>query len=209
MLKELMTWRYATKAYDPTKKIEAKKLDAILESISLAPTSSGSQPFEVFVITNAEMRKSLGLMGMNQKAAEDCSHVLVFASWDNYTADRIDGIRVLNEEKRGGPNEMVTSYYEALKAAYLPRDPVVNADHTARQAYIAMGFAMLAAAEKKVDATPMEGFDPAVADASLGLAEKGLKSQFVLTLGYRGEGDWLENLPKVRKSDADMFTYID
>lgn len=161
------------------------------------------------MITNKDMRKSLGMMGMNEQLVEDCSHVLVFASWDNYTAERIDAVRDLAADQRGGPSDMATQYYERLKAHYLARDPAVNADHTARQAYIALGFAMLAAADQKVDATPMEGFDPAVADDSLGLAEKGLKSQFVLTLGYRGDGDWLENLPKVRKPHDAMFTYID
>lgn len=208
MLSDLMNWRYAAKDYDPSKKLSQEQLNAILQSIQLTPTSSGSQPFEVFVITNPELRKKLGLMGMNQGCADDCSHVLVFASWDNYTAERIDAVRDLNIATRG-PNEKISQYYEGLKALYLARDAPTNADHTARQAYIAMGFAMLAAAEQKVDATPMEGFDPSVADETLGLAEKGLKSQFILTLGFRGENDWLEGLPKVRKSDADMFTFID
>ncbi len=208
MLSDLMTWRYSAKAYDPNKKLSDDQLNAILQSIQLTPTSSGSQPFEVFVITNPETRKNLGLMGMNQGCVDDCSHVLVFASWDNYTAERIDAISDLTAATRG-PNDMISQYYERVKALYLPRDAHTNAEHTARQTYIAMGFAMLAAAEQKVDATPMEGFDPAVADETLGLKEKGLKSQLVLTLGFRGENDWLEKLPKVRKSDADMFTYID
>lgn len=208
MLNDLMNWRYATKDYDASKKLSDDQLKAILDSIQLTPTSSGTQPFEVFVVTNPELRKNLGLMGMNQGCADDCSHVLVFASWDNYTAERIDAVRDLNIANRG-ENEMIRNYYEGLKAAYLPRDVQLNADHAARQAYIAMGFAMLAAAEQKVDATPMEGFNPAVADDALGLAEKGLKSQFILTLGFRGENDWLAGLPKVRKSDDDMFTFLD
>lgn len=209
MLKDLMQWRYATKKYDPSKTVETEKLDAILESISLTPTSSGSQPFEVIVVSNPEKRKSIPMMGMNESLVADCSHVLVFASWDNYTAERIDGVRELNEKLRG-PSELLSQYYEGLKAAYLPRPAQVNADHAARQAYIALGFAMLAAAEQKVDATPMEGFDPAAVDEALGLAEKGLKSQVVLTLGYRdAEGDWLVNLPKVRKPRDELFTFID
>ncbi|MGB0960938.1 MAG: NAD(P)H-dependent oxidoreductase [Halocynthiibacter sp.] len=210
MLKDLMNWRYATKAYDPAKKIPAEKLDAILEAISLAPTSSGTQPFEVFVVTNDDTRKAFQSMGMNQPNIKACSHVLVFASWDNYTAERIDAVRELGEATRGGPNEMATQYYEGLKAMYLPRDPAVNVDHAARQAYIALGFAMLAAAEQGVDATPMEGFNPASVDAALGLKEKGLTSQLILTLGYRDEAaDWLAPLPKVRKSREDLFTFVE
>lgn len=209
MLKDLMSWRYATKTYDSTKKISDETLAPILEAIRLTPTSSGSEPFEVIVITNQEIRSKLGVMGMNQGRVDDCSHVLVFATWDNYTAERIDAVRDRNADQRGGQSEMATTYYEQLKALYLPRDTAVNAEHTARQAYIAMGFAMLAAAEQKVDATPMEGFDPSVADETLGLAEKGLKSQFILILGYRGDDDWLENLPKVRRPTDEVFTFVE
>jgi nitroreductase len=209
MLKDLMQWRYATKKYDPSKKLEADKLEAILDAISMTPTSSGSQPFEVFVVSNPDARKSIPTMGMNQELMADCSHVLVFASWDNYTAERIDGVRDLSAELRG-PSEMLTQYYESLKAMYLSLPEEANAQHTARQTYIALGFAMLAAAEQKVDATPLEGFDPAAVDAALNLSEKGLKSQLILTLGYRDETqDWLVNMPKVRKSRDDMFTFIE
>jgi nitroreductase len=207
MLKDLMQWRYATKSFDPNKTVPQEKLDAILEAIRLAPTSSGTQPFEVFVVTDPEVRKNLGMMGMNQACVNDASHVLVFASWDTYTEDRIDGVLAANEAARG-KSEMAENYFKGLKAMYVPRDADVNGQHTARQAYIALGFAMLAAAEQEVDATPMEGFDTAQADKALGLAEKGLKSQVILTLGYRGEGDWLEKAPKVRKPAEAMFTYV-
>ncbi|WP_425070732.1 NAD(P)H-dependent oxidoreductase [Sagittula sp. S175] len=204
MLHDLMTWRYATKTYDATRTIPADKLDAILEAIRLAPTSSGTQPFEVFVVTNPEVKKNLGLMGMNQAAVDNASHVLVFASWDTYTDARIDDVLAANEAARG-PSEIASNYFTMLKGAYVPRDPKVNAEHAARQAYIALGFAMLAAAEQQVDATPMEGFNPAEADKTLDLAAKGLKSQVILALGYRGEGDWLEKAPKVRKPASALF----
>ncbi|MBP0481775.1 NAD(P)H-dependent oxidoreductase [Sagittula salina] len=207
MLKDLMTWRYATKAYDPARTLPEDKLEAILEAIRLAPTSSGTQPFEVFVVTNPEIKKSLGMMGMNQAATENASHALVFASWDTYTEERIDSVHAASESVRG-KSELADRYYTGLKGLYVPRDPAINAEHAARQAYIALGFAMLAAAEQKVDATPMEGFDPAQADKVLGLAERGLKSQVILTLGYRGDGDWLEGAPKVRKSAEALFTRV-
>jgi len=210
MLKDLMQWRYATKKYDPSKKIPADQLEAILDAISLAPTSSGSQPFEVFVVSGQEAREGIPTMGMNESLMADCSHVLVFAAWDNYTAERIDAVRERGEVARGGPTEMATAYYEGLKALYLSLPETVNAGHAARQAYIALGFAMLAAAEQAVDATPIEGFDPAAVDEALGLAAKGLKSQVILALGYRDEAnDWLVNLPKVRKSRDEMFTFVE
>ncbi|MBU2865384.1 nitroreductase family protein [Pacificibacter marinus] len=210
MLKDLMQWRYATKKYDPSKKIPAEQLEAILDAISLAPTSSGSQPFEVFVVSGQVAREGIPTMGMNESLMTDCSHVLVFAAWDNYTAERIDAVRERGEVARGGPTELATAYYEGLKSLYLSLPEAVNAGHAARQAYIALGFAMLAAAEQAVDATPIEGFDPAAVDEALGLAAKGLKSQVILALGYRDEAsDWLVNLPKVRKSREEMFTFVE
>ena len=102
------------------------------------------------------------------------------------------------------------AYYGNLKANYVPRDANVNYAHAARQAYIALGFAMLAAAEQEVDCTPMEGFDPAKVDEILGLAERGLSSVVLLPLGYRDEsGDWLLSMEKVRKPLDTLVTRID
>ena len=139
----------------------------------------------------------------------DGSHLLVFAAWDNYTEDRIDQVAKLNVEKRGDL-PLIGQYYGNLKASYVPRDAEVNYAHAARQAYIALGFAMIAAADQEVDSTPMEGFDPASVDKILGLKERGLRSVVLLPLGYRDPtGDWLLNMPKVRKSRETMVTLID
>ena len=105
---------------------------------------------------------------------------------------------------------MIGQYYGNLKTNYVPRDPEVNYAHAARQAYIALGIAMVAAAEQEVDSTPMEGFDPSKVDEILGLRERGLRSVVLMPLGYRDPtGDWLLNMPKVRKSRETMITEID
>ena len=205
-----LNWRYATKKMDPTKPVDEEKVAQIVEAIRMAPTSSGVQPFELLVIRNKELRRQLQPHAWNQAQLTDGSHLLVFAAWDNYTAERIDAVVEQMGAERGGVNEMITGYYENLKSMYLPRDPQVNHDHAARQAYIALGFAMVAAAELEVDCTPMEGFDPAKFDEILGLAEKGLKSVLILPLGHRQEdGDWLLPMKKVRKPKEAMVTDID
>lgn len=103
-------------------------------------------------------------------------------------------------EDERGVSDMLTGYYDNLKATYLPREAEVNYNHAARQAYIALGFALTAAAELQVDSTPIEGFDPEKVDEILGLREKGLRSVTLLPLGYRQEdADWLVNMKKVRK----------
>jgi nitroreductase/dihydropteridine reductase len=198
-LNDLLNWRYATKKMDPAKPVPQDKVDAIIEAIRLAPTSSGTQPFELFVVTNPDIRKQITEAAGGQAQITDGSHLLVFAAWDNYTADRIDAVVDLNVEARGDM-PMLHTYYDNLKANYVPRDAAVNYAHAARQAYIALGIALLAAAEQEVDSTPMEGFDPAAVDAILGLKERGLRSVVLMPLGYRDEaGDWLLPMGKVRK----------
>jgi nitroreductase len=209
MLKEKLTWRYATKAMDPTKAVPQAKVNAILEAANLAPTSSGLQPFEIIVVTNPDVKAKLSAAAYGQKQVVDGSHVLVFAAWDNYTAERIDAVVNQTNQQRGTPIEMLNAYYDGLKAQYLPRAAEVNYEHAARQAYIAFGVALTAAAFEEVDATPMEGFDPAQVDEILGLRAKGLRSVTLMPLGYRAaEGDWLKGAAKVRKPLADLVTEI-
>ncbi|CUH68270.1 Major NAD(P)H-flavin oxidoreductase [Thalassovita gelatinovora] len=208
MLKEKLNWRYATKKMDPSKTVPDEKIDAILEAISLAPTSSGLQPFEVIVVKNPETRAKLSEAAMGQQQLIEGSHVLVFAAWDNYSEERIDAVVAQMAEERGA-NEMLDAYYTRLKALYLPRDEQVNFEHSARQAYIALGIALTAAAFEEVDATPMEGFDPAAVDEILGLRARGLRSVLVVPLGYRQEdSDWLVNLKKVRRPRDHFVTEV-
>lgn len=205
---EKLNWRYATKKMDPAKAVPQEKVEQILEAIRMAPTSSGTQPFEVFVITNPEIRAQIQPHAWDQAQITDGSHLLVFAAWDNYSEDRIDSVTSQMTEERG-EIPMLNQYYENLKATYLPREERINHDHAARQAYIALGFALAAAAELEVDSTPMEGFDPAKVDEILSLRDKGLRSVVLLPLGYRQEeGDWLLPMKKVRKSRDTIVTEI-
>ncbi len=207
-LNDLLNWRYATKKMDPSKPVPQEKVDAIIEAIRMAPTSSGTQPFEVFVVTNPEVLEEVRKAASDQSQITDGSHLLVFAAWDNYTSERIDTVVDLNVQARGDL-PMLHAYYDRLKSNYLPRDAEVNYAHAARQAYIALGIALVAAAEQEVDSTPMEGFDPAAVDAILGLKERGLRSVVLMPLGYRdASGDWLAPMGKVRKSRDTIVTEV-
>ena len=194
-----LQWRYATKKYDPTKKVDQEDVDKIVEAARLAPTSSGLQQFRVIVITNQELKDKIVPIAMDQQVVADCSHLLVFAAWDHYTKERIDQIYDYTTDERGLPKGRFASYTDRLKALYLPQSADQNFIHTARQAYIGFGLAIAQAAELKVDSTPMEGFNNDELDELLGLNSKGLKSVTLLPLGYRdAEGDWLVNMRKVR-----------
>lgn len=207
-LLDKLRWRYATKAMNG-QKIPQEKIDNIIEAISLAPTSSGLQPFEVFIITNQEIKEKIRPVAWNQSVITDCSHLLVFAAWDTYTEDRINKMFDLTNTVRGFKNEGWENYRQMLLNAYPQQTAEKNFNHAAKQAYIAFSQAIAAAAFEKVDATPLEGFDPAAVDKILGLTEKGLRSCVMLPLGYRDvENDWLVNLKKVRKSLEDLVTEI-
>jgi len=206
---EQLNWRYATKKMDPAKVVPQDAVDAIVEAIRLAPTSSGTQPFELIVVTNPEIRSEIRVAAGDQAQITDGSHLLVFAAWDNYTEKRIDDITKMMTEERG-ELPLMNDYYDNLKASYLPRDKEVNYAHAARQAYIALGVALVAAAEQEVDSTPMEGFDPAEVDKILGLNERGLRSVVLMPLGYRdASADWLLPMKKVRKSRDTIVKQVD
>ncbi|HEY0209219.1 nitroreductase family protein [Sodalis ligni] len=208
-LNERLAWRYATKKYDATKTVPAEKLERIVEAVRLAPTSSGLQPFELFVVSNADVRAKIRTVAWDQAQITDCSHLLVFAAWDDITPDRVNMMFDLTNDVRGFKNEGWENYRQQLLGIVAARGKEANYQAAARQAYIGLGAALIAAAFEEVDATPMEGFDPAAVDEILGLKSKNLRSVVILPLGYRAsEGDWLVNLKKVRRSRDSFVTEI-
>lgn len=208
-LLQTLQWRYATKKFNPAKRVPQEKIDRILEAIRLTATSSGLQPYEVIVVSNPQLRAEIQPHAWNQAQITEASHLLVFAAWDNYTAERINMMFDLVNDERGFKNEGWENYRQQVLASYVPRDPEVNYQHAARQAYIGLGTALIAAAAEGVDSTPMEGFDPAKVDEILKLKERGLRSVLILPLGYRAdEGDWLVNLKKVRRSREQFISEL-
>jgi len=201
----LLSWRYAAKKMDPAQAVPEHKVDAILEAIRLSASSSGLQPYQVLVITDAETKAKIRAHAWDQSQVTDASHLLVFAAWDHYSAERINQMFDLVNTQRGFRNEGWEAYRQKLLSFYPNRTPEENFQHAARQAYIGLGSALIAAAEAGVDSTPMEGFEPEVVDEILNLKALGLRSVLLLPLGYRAaEGDWLVNLQKVRRSTEDF-----
>lgn len=205
---ELLNWRYATKAMNK-ETVSADKVDKILEAARLTATSSGLQQFEVIVITNQEIKDKIRAVSWNQSMVSDCSHLLVFAAWDQYTPERINGMFDLVNEERGFKNEGFEAYRQKLLSMYPQQDPEVSFQHAARQAYIALGTTMVACAELKVDSVPMEGFDPKAVDEILNLKARGLRSAVMLPIGYReASNDWLVNLKKVRRPKEQFIVEV-
>jgi nitroreductase len=207
---EILQWRYATKKMDSTKVVPEAKVGKILEAIRLTASSSGLQPYEVIVITNQDIRQKIRAVSNDQSQVTDCSHLLVFAAWDTYTAERINAAFDMTETIRNFTSESGTAYRQMLLKNYPARETEVNFNHTAKQAYIGLGTALIAAAYEQVDCTPMEGFNPSALDEILNLKEKGLRSVVMLPLGYRkADEDWLVNLKKVRKPMEALISRIE
>ncbi len=201
-----LEWRYASKKMNG-EQVPEEKVERILEAIRLAPSSMGLQPYTVLVIKNAEIKKQILPIANNQQQIIDCSHLLVFAAWNKITPDHVDDYVNLTASTRNISAESLKDFKNIL-LSIAARPQEENFDWAARQSYIAFATAIAAAAEERVDATPMEGFNNAALDELLGLKEKGLGSITLLPLGYRDTAnDWLAKFPKVRREKEKLFLH--
>lgn len=200
-----LNWRYATKKYDTSKKITQAELDQILEAIRMAPSSNGFQPYDVVVVNNVDLREKLKAAAYNQVQVTEASHFLVFAAWDNITEHNLGKVFDVLAEVRG-PSEALAERRKSSIAGFAAKPAEANFQHAAQQAFIGLGFALAAAAELKIDSSPMGGFDPVKFDEILALKARGLRSVVVMGLGHRDPaGDWLVNLKKARRPKSEMF----
>ena len=203
-----LQWRHAAKAYDPTKKVSKEDIEKIVEAARLAPTSSGLQPFRIIVVESQEIREQLMAGALNPECMRGCSHLLVFAAWDQYTDERIDSIYNRTTEERDLPAGRFNSYTDMIKKLYASQTAEEHFIHTSKQSYIGLGLALAQAAELRVDSTPAEGFDNQVIDKVLDLASLGLKSVSLMYVGYRDEEkDWLAPMKKVRNPLEEFAIY--
>ncbi|MBJ6142801.1 nitroreductase family protein [Hymenobacter sp. BT559] len=207
-LLEDLSWRYATKKMNG-ERIPADKLAYILEAARLAPSSSGLQPYKIIVISDPALLAKVKEIAYNQSQITDCSHLLVFAAWDGYSEARITRVFNYILDERGLPHQTMDDYKQTILNLYEPLGTEWQAHHAAKQSYIAFAMAIAAAAEQRIDATPIEGFDTAQLDALLKLTGSGYRSTVLLPLGYRQEeGDWLVKMKKVRTPQADFVTEL-
>jgi nitroreductase len=136
---EKLQWRYATKKMDPTKSVPPEKVEQILEAIRLTASSSGLQPYEVLVITNKAIREKIKAIAWDQTQIVDSSHLLVFAAWDTYTADRINQSFDMTEKIRNFKSEAGDIYRQKLLSGYTARDAETNYTHAANKPILDWG----------------------------------------------------------------------
>ncbi len=202
---DAMNWRYATKRMNG-KKVPQLTVSRILEAVRLSASSMGLQPYTIIVIENEELRKKLQAAAYNQPQISECSHLLVFAAWENVTETQVKEYLDNVSKTRGVTLESLEGFKGMLMNIVNGRSTEEKYQWSARQAYLALGTALAASALEQIDSTPMEGFVPDEFDKILNLREKGLRSVAVMTLGYRdAEKDNHVNDKKVRRSKEELF----
>jgi len=187
-------------------KVPQDKLERILEATRLAPSSYGLTPYHVIVVEDQKVKEELQGACYGQTQLTDSSAVLVFATWDDITEESVDIYIQETARQRGISADMLGEFSGMIKGSLSNMTQDQKIAWAQRQAYIGLGFALVAAATEEVDSTPMEGFVPSSVDSVLGLEELGLKSVVVLPLGYRDtENDYLASLKKVRWENEKFF----
>ncbi|WP_445717457.1 NAD(P)H-dependent oxidoreductase [Flavobacterium sp.] len=205
---ENQNWRYATKKFDATKKISDKDLETLKEAIRLSSSSYGLQLYKVFIIENPELRAKLQPVSWGQSQIVDASHLLVFANIVDVQEHHIDEYVQNIAATRGLSIEDLKGYSDFMKSKIVPLSVEQKSNWTAKQTYLALGNLINAAAELKIDVTPMEGFEPEKYNEILGLNELGLNASLVAPIGYRHEEDATQHYAKVRKSTKELFETI-
>lgn len=204
-----LNWRYATKAFDPTKRISDDNWRALSEALRLSPSSYGLQPWRFIVVESAELRQKLASAApLNRDKFEAASHIVIIAGLEVVTetyvdrhSDRIAAVRNTPRESQQGYRDMVRR-----RLAGVP-----EADHiewTSRQIYIAMGTFLTVAALLNIDSCAMEGIDPAAFDNILGLRGTGYKTVVALAAGYRTAEDMNQHATKVRFDREDVLVTL-
>ncbi|POY37677.1 NAD(P)H-dependent oxidoreductase [Flavobacterium alvei] len=202
---EHQNWRYATKKFDSTKKISTEDLNTLKEAIRLSSSSYGLQLYKVFIIENSELRAKIQPAAWGQTQIVDASHLIVFANQTNITEADIDGYLKNVAETRNIPETALSGYGDFMKGGILSRSDDDKANWTSKQTYLALGNLLNAAAELKIDVTPMEGFVPAQVNEILGFNELGLNASLIAPIGYRSQEDDTQHYAKVRKSNEELF----
>jgi nitroreductase len=204
-LLDALKWRYAVKKMNGTK-IAAEKLDNILEATRLAPSAFGLTPYSIIVVEDEETRKKLQPAFYNQSQVVDGSAVIVFATWTSVTEKEVGEYMADIAEQRGVAVETLNDFAGYINGSLKNLTPEQASIWAAKQAYLALGVGLVAAAAEEVDATPMEGFMPDAVDEVLGLKALGLHAAVAMTLGYRdAANDYLVNAKKVRRVNEKLI----
>lgn len=207
-LVDALQWRYAAKRMNG-KKVDASKIESLLSAIQLSASGFGLQPYQILVIENQELKAKIQPAAYNQPQIVESSHLLVFAAWNEVTAEKINAFIQLVSKTRNVDVADLKAYKDAIAGSLLSRPVEDQVKWMDKQVYLALGTALAAAAKLEIDSTPMEGFKPAEVDEILNLKEKGLHAVLMMAIGERDEAsDFMVNAKKVRWPKEELFTHI-
>jgi nitroreductase len=202
---ESLEWRYATKRMNG-EQIPEEKMNNILDAVQLAPSSYGLTPYNVIVVQDPAMKEKLAPQCYNQPQIKESSALLIFAPWKIINDDNVDTYMEEIATTRSIPVEALVDLSNSIKGKIKSSTPEDLNAWASKQAYIALGVGLAAAAVEGIDSTPMEGFNPAGVNEVLGLGAKGLSAVCMLALGYRDAAqDYLANAKKVRRDKEKLF----
>ena len=202
-------WRYATKRFDPQRKISAEDWAVLEEALVLTPSSFGLQPWKVIVVTDPAVKEKLVPVSWGQRQPADCSHLVVFAIEMNLGEAEIDAFLKRTAEVRNVPLESLGEYRDMMVGSLVKgMDDATRKAWVERQVYIAVGNFLTSAALLGIDACPMEGIEPGKYNEILGLDKLGLSAIVVAAAGYRAAGDKYATLKKVRFPKEQVILHI-
>lgn len=202
---EGLKWRYATKKFNPSKKVSAADIEKIKEAIQLSASSYGLQLYKILLIENEEIREKLKPAAWNQSQITDASHLFVFCHEKKVSEESIKDYLQLKADMQQLKVADLKGYGDFIFGKWQTQTDREQFHWTAKQTYIALGNLLAACGELKIDACPMEGFEVDQVNEILELEEKGLSAAVIATVGYRSDEDETQAAPKVRKSMNELF----
>lgn len=194
-----LEWRYATKKFDPTKKLSNQQVDTLKKAFNLTATSFGLQPLKMIVISNKELQEKFIEPSFFQRQVADASHLLVICIENDTTSKDINNYFDLEKEVRNVEEDVIADFRKQLLEMYANKTLEEKQQSAIYQTYIVLGNLMTVCAVEEIDCCPMEGFIPSKVDEILNLSEKNLKSVLMLPVGFRAEDDVMNGMKKVRK----------
>lgn len=204
---EHLNWRYATKKFDPDKKIAPEAVEQLKEVIRLSVSSYGLQWYKVLIIESQAIKELL-FSYADQQQILDCSHLFVICNYTSFTDDDVDGFITRLADTQQVSRSTIVEYGDYIKSDLTEKSPAERTSWLKSQTYIALANLIAGAAELKIDACPMEGFQVARFNEILGLDEQGLNACVIAALGYRHSDDRASARKKFRRTREELFVVI-
>ncbi|WP_242202198.1 NAD(P)H-dependent oxidoreductase [Aestuariivivens insulae] len=198
-------WRYATKQFNPNRKVSNDNIKLLKQAIQLSVSSYGLQPYKVLIIEDDTTKQQLRAASWDQSQITNASHLFVFCNYTQVQPNLVDEYVALSAKARAVNVEDLMGYGNFMKTKLAEKSVAEQFQWTKHQTYIALANLLAACAELKIDACPMEGFEADKYNAILGLSDRGLNASIVAPIGYRSDTDHAQHFKKIRKPLKTLF----